>query len=196
MASSQPIKRTVPRKSGKANLIDGSRKFDLKPHRATLDIRVLSQNISVRTCTSAQYSAILGIMRTCVSCGAEMLISTSNRSHEAKKYCSKACHSTYLRGGEKILGNLSAGTVGALGELVVSADLMRRGYEVYRALSPASSCDVLALKDGQMFSIEVRTGWKSLGGRLTTNKVNLKAQYLAIVIHREGEVIYQPDLPK
>lgn len=52
---------------------------------------------------------------------------------------------------------LSTGVSGACGELAVSVDLLRRGYEVFRAVSPACSCDLVALKDGKSYRVEVRT---------------------------------------
>lgn len=46
---------------------------------------------------------------------------------------------------------------GALSELIASADLIKNGYEVYRALSPSSFCDLLAIKNGEIFKLEIRT---------------------------------------
>lgn len=44
------------------------------------------------------------------------------------------------------MASLPTGTIGAIGELLASADLMRRGYHVFRALSPACPCDLLAYR--------------------------------------------------
>lgn len=52
---------------------------------------------------------------------------------------------------------LPSGAVGALGELVVAADLMRRGYEVFRAVSPCAPCDLLVLSGALTLRVEVRT---------------------------------------
>lgn len=53
---------------------------------------------------------------------------------------------------------IPASTVGAMNELLVASDLLRRGYEVYRAMSPAASCDLLVLRDGVLAGrVEVRT---------------------------------------
>jgi hypothetical protein len=118
--------------------------------------------------------------------------------YKHKKYCTAKCRSLYyqnkIHGGSALLKHLPPGTVGALGEILVSADLMKKGYEVYRAMSPSSSCDVLARKNEKFYSVEVRTGYKSLdGSKVTTNRVNIKADILAIVLHREGEILYQPE---
>ena len=43
----------------------------------------------------------------------------------------------------------SIGTTGAIAELVVATDLLGRGYEVFRALSPSCSGDLAVLKNGE-----------------------------------------------
>ena len=42
--------------------------------------------------------------------------------------------------------NLCTGTTGAIQELKVSIDLMEKGFDVYRALSPSAKCDLLAIQ--------------------------------------------------
>ena len=42
---------------------------------------------------------------------------------------------------------LSTATVGAISELVVCVDLAKKGYEVFRAISPSCSCDLIARKN-------------------------------------------------
>lgn len=84
--------------------------------------------------------------------------------------CSKACASKqkaadYRReNGDR--GSLSTGTTGALAELVVGADLLRRGYAVYRALSPSAPCDLIILQNGKMWRVEVRSAKRGLGERI------------------------------
>lgn len=53
--------------------------------------------------------------------------------------------------------NLPAGTVGTLRELLVAADLMERGYHVFRAISPACPCDLVVQKDEVTLRVEVRS---------------------------------------
>ena len=50
-----------------------------------------------------------------------------------------------------------AKTSGAIAELRVATDLLARGYHIFRSVSPASPCDLIALKDGLCITIEVRT---------------------------------------
>lgn len=53
---------------------------------------------------------------------------------------------------------LMAGAAGAIGELVAATDLMRRGYHVFRAMSPVSPCDLLVYpaKDPSPWSLAGR----------------------------------------
>jgi len=53
---------------------------------------------------------------------------------------------------------VSRSTKGAISELLVAGDLLFKGYEVFRAVSPACSCDLIAQKNGRLTRIEVRTG--------------------------------------
>jgi len=48
-------------------------------------------------------------------------------------------------------------TVGAISELKVAVDLLSIGYHVFRAESSGCPCDLIALKNGKLFTIEVRT---------------------------------------
>lgn len=52
---------------------------------------------------------------------------------------------------------VNPGKTGAIVELAVAVDLLRRGFDVFRALSPSCSCDLVALKPGLVLRIEVRT---------------------------------------
>ena len=60
--------------------------------------------------------------------------------------------------GKRIRRNVNTSHIGTLGELLVSVDMMRRGYQVFRALSPGSSCDMLVLKNNEVLRVEVTKG--------------------------------------
>lgn len=90
---------------------------------------------------------------------------------------------------------LSAQTTGAVAELVVAADLMRRGYEVFRALSPSCSCDLAVLRDGLLVRVEVRTG-----NRLTSGDVCVplrerdkgRHDVMAVYVAKDAAIEYSP----
>lgn len=74
----------------------------------------------------------------------------------------------------------------------MAIDLLFRGYEVFRSVSPSCSCDLAILKDGRLLKVEVRTGKYSTGGKVFTNFKNVRAEILAIVLH--DRLIYQPSI--
>jgi hypothetical protein len=110
----------------------------------------------------------LSIKGTCELCGAGYV-----KKKNYQKYCSKECSNENQR---KVSGRyvetvgVPTGTVGAISEMVVAADLMLRGYSVFRALSPSCYCDLIASNEsGEVFHVEVRTGY--------FNQVNKKMTY-------------------
>lgn len=78
-------------------------------------------------------------------------------------------------------------TVGAICEVQVSADLMKRGYEVYRTMSHHASCDLVALRNDKLVRIEVRAAKK---GQCGTHGVY---DCLAAV-DPDGTIYYRPDI--
>jgi hypothetical protein len=90
-----------------------------------------------------------------------------------------------------------SGTVGAIGELLVAADLMRKGYAVFRSMSPACPCDIAILKDGVLSRVEVTTGKKLPSGKIMypPHKTHTY-DILAIVLYDHGApaIVYEPEL--
>lgn len=52
---------------------------------------------------------------------------------------------------------ISRANMGTLSELVISADLLARGYHVFRAVSPACPFDLVIYKNGRLQRVEVKT---------------------------------------
>lgn len=59
------------------------------------------------------------------------------------------------------------GTNGAAAELLVCVDLMRSGYHVYRAVSPATPSDLVAISDEETLRVEVRCATERKDGSLS-----------------------------
>ena len=93
------------------------------------------------------------IKKQCKGCKKEF-ITTRPR----KIYCSNQCRKDYYNQFNDLLINIPNNTRGAINELIVSIDLMKRGYEVFRALSPACSCDLVGFKNKKLFRVEVTSG--------------------------------------
>jgi hypothetical protein len=125
-----------------------------------------------------------------------------DRRYRKSKYCSNTCRQEGLmeryREMNKRQVYLSPSTVGAIAELDVAADLMRRGYDVFRALSPACSCDLAVLKDGALLRIEVRSGYRDLKGKArcgVKSKDEGRYDVLAIYLAGETAIVYEPEMP-
>lgn len=136
--------------------------------------------------------------KNCINCGNSFW--TGKFPH--KRFCSIECQKKFYKPYAPLSKTVPPGTVGAIGELAVSIDLMKKGFEVYRALSPSSSCDVLALKGGKSYPLEIRTGYY-IGGekkeKLVYLPISIKAPYLAVLVRKKSggeEIVYTPNFTK
>ncbi len=106
-----------------------------------------------------------------------------------------------MRSGRPVLPH---NTMGTISELIVASDLMLRGYEVFRALSPASSCDLLAMGSDGILRIEVRTGcFNPATGRVSWSRNTTMSHgkrsdadldHYAVVTYQDGVpvITYEP----
>lgn len=139
----------------------------------------------------------MDIFKHCKHCKKEI---TGEKRRRHAKFCSKECKDAYKKKHHKpYYPGLSTATIGAMNELLVAADLMKRGFDVFRALSPSCSCDLAVVKDGTLLRIEVRTGWRNKDGKLFKHsKKHYKEKYdvKAIFIKWEERIKYVPSLKK
>lgn len=85
-------------------------------------------------------------------------------------------------------------TTGAMNELYVASDLMRRGFEVFRALSPAASCDLVAIgTPARMYRVEVKTGYIKENGDVKCGPLRGEHDLLAVVLS-DGVIDYEPPI--
>lgn len=118
------------------------------------------------------------------------------------KTCSKECQNkrtAKLTGRNAMIESsecVASGTVGAISELLVCADLMKRGYAVFRALSPSCFCDAVAIKGEKIIRVEIRTGYKNtLTGnfqfptKLSIDKNN-QADCYGVYERNSGSIVY------
>lgn len=114
-------------------------------------------------------------------------------------FCRHACERAAARVRHRAFNlqlDLSTGTVGAIAELFVAADMLRRGYNVFRAVSPSSPVDIVAVSRlGVSLRVEVKTGSKAVDGRLIFGRGdNSKYDVLAVYIPSDGAVAYHPEV--
>jgi hypothetical protein len=126
------------------------------------------------------------LRKPCRQCGKVFL-----SRHGNHVLCSKACRKASYWHNEPKSPDLPTGTIGAMSELLVAADLMKGGWSVFRALSPACFCDLVAYKDDQCRFLEVRTGYRGVNGKLMfSTRLHGNATEFAVVIRRTSEIIY------
>lgn len=133
--------------------------------------------------------------RVCSECDEPIPNTLSGKA----KYCSARCRKIYYARikGKKEESNLNSCTRGALSELIASTDLMKRGYEVFRALNPGASCDLIAMSGRTLYRVEVRTGFRNLNGTIEFGKQKTgdHRQDTVAVVLQDETVVYIPDIP-
>lgn len=70
--------------------------------------------------------------------------------------------------------DVPSGTAGAMCELLVACDLLKRGYHVFRAVSPSCPCDLLVMREGLSARVEVRKVTRRIDGGFPTGVGNTK----------------------
>lgn len=125
-------------------------------------------------------------MAECRACGKFFPDKQGKRSCSRK--CKQKAYAKPITSLHKEWG-VNTGTSGAIAELMVSSDLLQQGFEVFRALSPASSSDLLAFKlPIPAFRIQVRIGQIRAGKKVGISDSSL--------VHEDYEIlaIVYPDL--
>lgn len=136
-------------------------------------------------------------VRLCLECGKQF---ETGRKHHS--ICSPDCRRSYSKRIYRTGTNyrevkLPPATRGALSELLASSDLMARGYHVFRALSPACPCDLVAIHPaGKVLRIEVRTGAKKLKGDIgfPRHPSDIGKSDLYAVVLWDNTITYVPPL--
>ena len=130
-------------------------------------------------------------MATCKECGKQFDV-----IHRNKVFCGRICRATNYNKRVAIRGSgLPTATTGVISELVVACDLLRRGFEVFRAVSGACSCDLAVIKNGKLLRIEVKTSYKNkyTGKLIVPGHKKQNLDILAVVVNG-SEVTYLPEL--
>lgn len=110
------------------------------------------------------------------------------------QYCSPGCRKTHHRRvyRRQVVGEkLSTKTVRFIAEMAVASDLLKKGYAVFQALSPACLCNLVAIKGRALYKIDVKTGYKSITGKLcfsATSKGN--NDLFAVWERNSGKIFY------
>lgn len=90
---------------------------------------------------------------------------------------------------------LTPASVGAVCELEVCADLLKRGWHVFRSVSYAAGADLVAVDDVDTILIEVRAAMphKSRGGALSCSTIPRGRYDILAKVGPDGRIEYVPD---
>lgn len=125
----------------------------------------------------------------CVQCGKE-----EGTNQHLKKLCSDECRKLYYGRHREVRmsKDIASGTVGAITELKVSTWFMEKGYAIFRALSPACFCDLIAIRNSEVLYLEVRTGYISANGSVgfpaKISSKNGTPTHFAIYTYKDNKV--------
>jgi Holliday junction resolvase len=61
---------------------------------------------------------------------------------------------------------------GNIGEMAVAKDLMLKGYAVFTELGDLSKVDLIAIKEGDLKKIQVKTQWDTSDGKIYVSRVS------------------------
>jgi len=152
------------------------------------------QRFCAPSCYRESCQIVKRFLRDCDGCGQQF---ATNKA--VQRFCEPSCRQRRERESYRSLNpplGLPSGTVGAISELLVAVDLMRRGLHVFRCLSPHGPCDLAVLSNGTLKKVEVTTGSRSRSGKLFTPSKSPKHDFdvLAIVERNTSVIHYQPPL--
>ena len=137
--------------------------------------------------------------RLCKRCGVAI---SEGRRRRQSIFCANQCRQIYSQEKYKKkypVPELATATTGAMKELLVAVDLLKRGYAVFRSVSPACECDLAILKNKKLIRVEVKSvsHLKKNGGiSVPKNFRNPDGFDLLACVDRTLKIHYLPPLPK
>lgn len=85
------------------------------------------------------------------------------------------------------------GTIGAVHEMLVSYDLLKRGWHVFRSISSSPPYKLIAIKGEKEIKVEVTTGHR-FGELLHHPKRKPGLWDILAIVVKDDEIIYQPEM--
>lgn len=133
------------------------------------------------------------INKICKFCGKPFLGKTNKAT-----FCNKTCSSQYYIKLKLPHHNITANptTIGAIGELFACFDLLKKGFQVFRAVSPSSDADIIAEKDNVIYRFEVRTGRYDVNNQLVySNKKTIGKSVIVITLNdNKAHYVTNPEI--
>lgn len=152
------------------------------------------RDMAARGMTRAEIARELGVSRQRVyELGKKIGVSfVDGRFYRAKQSAIAAPKPRVLTGG--VPCKISHSAAGVISELLVAADLMARGYQVYMPVIASRGHDVIAVSGSEILTFEVRSAYRNKAGNLIfARKADSPSQHHALVVTGEP-VSYDPPL--
>lgn len=93
-----------------------------------------------------------------------------------------------------VLAPINHSVAGTISELLVAADLMARGWQVFMPIIASKGHDLIAVKDGRIATFEVRSAHRNANGVVKYAKqAGCTSEFYGLVVTGEP-VTYVPDL--
>lgn len=128
------------------------------------------------------------------------------KAGHGQRFCSPVCRTSFHRKYNHCPdierdNNLTTATIGSIHEYQVSVDLMRRGWQIFKALSPNGPVDLVAIKADRILRVQVTKGSKYKSESKRTERIchgkgkNGSGRYDLLAISMvSGEIVYIPTL--
>lgn len=88
-----------------------------------------------------------------------------------------------------LFDNLNGGIIGTISELMVVIDLLKKNYQVYKAVAPTNPGDIVVFKNDTYYAIEIKTGYISPSGSIRyAGKIH--TDYLALITPKTNKILY------
>jgi hypothetical protein len=133
----------------------------------------------------------LPVTRQCEKCGEDF-----ESLRQRQKFCGPKCRAEHDKEQWYKVNppkGMATATTGTVSELVVAVDLLRRGFSVFRAMSPACNCDLAVLSDGRLCRVEVKTAYITKSGELTHPTVDC-SRFDVLALVRGDLISYRPSI--
>ena len=137
---------------------------------------------------------VVSIKKICGVCKSDFLANS-----KLQTICSYECRREQSRkrtGRIAMFPGIPTATIGSMSEMEVAINLMKKGYCVFRALSPAAFCDLIVVKDLEIIRIEARTGYVGKNNQLTfTKEMHGKIDLFGVYFPKADSVKYYKPIP-
>lgn len=130
----------------------------------------------------------------CQNCGGDI---SEERLKRKAVFCKTACRKAKELKDYKTRNThhdgLSPIVIGEMSSLQIAADLLKKGYSVFKALSPCS-CPLIIMKENILLRVKTRTGILNKEGKVFFSQPENKNDYDILAVITNGNITYEPEI--